>query len=114
MTPWVFSSRVPPLPADDVNAGDADVKAVEVFIVEVKMALRIEDVHLAAHQQPDAVHLAGNDKHIPKVKQSASARNAGPMLRDAQHLQTLVGSCPGHLLQAAVGVSRSHRVGVNI
>ena len=104
----------PTLPANDVDACDADVEAVEVFVVEVKMAISVEDVHFAAHQQPDAVHAAWHDEHVLEIEQSAGAGYAGAVLRDAKHLQTLVGSSLCHLLYRAVAVTRGYGVGVYV
>ena len=102
------------LPAFDVDAGDADVEAVEIVVGEVEMALGVEDVHLAAHQQAHAIHLTGNDKHVFEIEQGAGALDARTVFGDAQVLHVLFSGGLGHFLQAAVGMARGNGVGVGV
>ena len=71
------------LPADAVYAGDAQVEHAQVPLVEVEMALCVEDVDLATEHQPDAVHGAWHDVHVTEVDGVARARDAGAVLGDA-------------------------------
>ena len=88
-----------------MDAGNGDVETVEVFVIEVETSLRVEDVDLAAHEDADAVHLTGNDEHVAEIDDGACALDAGAVFGDAQYLQSLVGCCLRHFLQAAVCVS---------
>ena len=88
-----------------MDAGNGDVETVEVFVVEVEMPLRVEDVDFATHEDADAIHLSRNDEHVAEIDKGAGTLDAGAVLSDAQHLQSFVGCCLRHFLQAAVCVS---------
>ena len=118
MTPSVFSVRVlfdsTPLPADGMDAGDAQVQHVDKLLVEVECAPSVQDVHLAAQQQAQAFHLARNDVHVLKVEQRARSGNAGAVFRDAQHLEAPLAGGRHHLVQCVVCVARGYRVSVYV
>lgn len=97
-----------------VDAGNGDVKPIEIFVIEVETAFGVEDVDLAPHQDTDSVEMAGHDEHVAEIDEGASAFDAGTVFGDAQHLQTFVRGGLRHLLQTAVGVSRRYGVGVGI
>ena len=105
---------VTPMPTVAMDAGNADVQAVEVFVVKVQAAFCIKDVDFAPHQQSDAVHPPWHHEHVPEIKQGACAGDARPMLRDAQHLQAFVCRSLSHFLQAAVGMAAHDGVRVNV
>ena len=88
-----------------MNASYGNVKPANLFISQVKASFRIEDIDLAAHQQPYTVHLTRNHEHILEIQRRASAWHTRPMLSDTQHFQSHVGSSLRHFLQATVCMS---------
>ena len=98
----------------NVNARNSEIEPPYLLVRQIKTALRIEDIDLAAHQQPNAVHLAGHGEHIFEIQRWTSSWHTRPMLRNAQHLQPHVSGGLRHLLQATVGMPRCHRMRMRV
>ena len=93
-----------------VNARNGKVEPSYLLIRQVKTAFRIEDIDLATHQQPYAVHLARHGEHILEIQRRTRAWHTWSMFRNAQHLQSHICSSLCHFLKAAIGMSRCHRM----
>lgn len=74
-------------------------------LVQVEVAFCVEDVDFRPEQEFDAVHPTRHHVQVAEVNQVAASGDARCMFRDAEQLQSLVGGCPCHFLQAAERMS---------
>ena len=88
-----------------MDASNGDVETGEVFVIKIQMSLGVKNVNFTPHQNTDAVHLTGNNKHVTEIDDGTGTLDAGTMFGDTQHLQSLVGCCLRHFLQTAVCMS---------
>ena len=102
------------LPAKAMNAGDSDIKYAPVILIEVNIALGIEDVEFCPQHQLDSVELTGNTMQVSEIDGITGARDMWSVLCDSQYFQPLFFCSQGHFLQTAVGMTRCYCMRMNV
>jgi len=102
------------LPAEAVYAGDAQVAAAVMCLVEIQSAGGVKNIQLHAHEEAHAIHLARHHVQVAEIDGSTGSGQAGRVLGDAEDLQSLVGGSLRHLLNGGIGMSGGDRVCVEV
>ena len=81
------------LPAKAMNASDSNIKHAPVILIEVNIALGIEDVEFCSQHQFDSIELAWNAMKVSEIDRVTGTRDIGTVLCDSQNFQPLFFCC---------------------